>query len=254
MGAPVGGIHTGSAGGEVLGQSQGCRGAGAGHRNRHPLAQIGGTVDGGGPAQAKQRDRQPHQHRTEDQLAPVHPFAADQREHEQGKREQGRKDAEGADRLDLEHHDPHQQQAEDGHASAEEQQPPPTGLGNGTTGLAAEKQGQQGEQQHRQIGQAPKQGEGLAEEGAPGAVQDLVAGFGATGAGERADQAPTLEGDGSGIDRADGGQHGHRHTHPAAALITASSGMAQSAGQAGGCHGDGSGRRQRDCDRPLWLG
>ena len=218
-----------------------CQGEGGGSafpadRKRHALAEIGGAIDGRGPAQAQQSNRQSCKDGPEDELAPVLPLAAEQGENQQRDAEQSRKDAESADGLDLEHHDAHQHEAEHRHPGAEEQQTPTAQLCDGRAGLPLEHQGEQSQQQHGQVGQAAEQGEGLAEQGAPGAVEHLVAGFGAAGAGEGTDQPPALEGDRARVDRTDRGQHGHCHAQPASAWILPAPLAGEALAEAGGSH------------------
>ena len=237
MGAPVGGVHHGALGGEMLRQVHGARTAGGGHGEGH--AGTGdrlGPIHRTGPADAGDAHQQGRDHTPEDQLTLVLPVARQQAQHEQSETEQGGEDAEGADGLDLEQHHRHQHQAEHGHASGEQEEGPAAAGEQFTAQVALEHQGQQGKQQHGRVGQEAEQGEGLAEEGAPDTVEHLVAGFGSTGADQGTEHPPALEGDGTGVEGTDGGQHRHHHPDPAAAWIGATA-LAEAASQLGGGHG-----------------
>ena len=218
MGAPPGGIHHRTRAGEVLSQGDGLGRAHGGDDGGHaaPAHLPGRPVDRRRPAEACQTHHQGHQHQAEHQLATIGPLAREQAEHEQRQAEQGRKNTEETERLDLQCHHPHQHQAEHRHAGADQQQSPATEGGQARARLAPEHQRQQRQQQHRQVGQKAEQGQGLTQHGAPGTAEHLVAAVSAPGAGEGAQHTPALEGDRPGIDGTDGGQHRHHHPQPTA--------------------------------------
>ena len=158
MGAPVGGVEGGAAGGEVLSQGDLGRAAGGLNRRGHPLAGQGCRLaNGGSPAQAKNTHQQGRDHTTEHQLAAVLPIPTDQAEHEQGGAERGRQDAEGAAVADAEGHHPQQHRAEHRHGGADQEQAPPAALTELHPRLALQHQRRHRQQQHGGIRQTAEQ-------------------------------------------------------------------------------------------------
>ena len=232
MGTPVGGVHDHSLLTELVGQSQG-RGRTCGdYRLRHPLAQhTGGSIGCGSPAEADHGHRQGRHHHPKQELAPIFPCTSHQTEHHQGEAEQGRQQTEGAKRLDLEHHQAQQHQAEYGHGRGEQRQTPPAAAVEFAAGLAWQHQGQNRHKEDSQVGQATKQGQGLAEKGAPDTVQYLVAAITTPRTKDRTQNPPTLEGDDASVDGPNRGQHGDRDPQPATGGLGASP-LVQTTGQA----------------------